>query len=212
MEPDFWHQKWAKREIGFHQPQGNPLLTAHFQRTGLEAPARVFVPLCGKTRDIAWLRSKGLQVVAAELSETAVKELFAELELCPGVDSHGPLKRYHADNLVVWVGDIFSLQPEMLANVDLVYDRAALVALPPALRQRYSQHLLALTQSAPQLVINFEYDQSLRAGPPFSVTEADLRAYYAASHHIEDLAHQSLKLGKEQVDAHECLWLLKPHP
>ena len=27
MEPDFWHRRWKKNEIGFHENEGNTLLT-----------------------------------------------------------------------------------------------------------------------------------------------------------------------------------------
>jgi thiopurine S-methyltransferase len=76
MQADFWHQRWAKGEIGFHESDINPLLIAHFANLGLEPGQRVFVPLCGKTHDISWLLAQGYNVVGAELSETAIKALF----------------------------------------------------------------------------------------------------------------------------------------
>jgi len=30
MDPNFWHQRWKKNEIGFHQSDVNGLLTDHF--------------------------------------------------------------------------------------------------------------------------------------------------------------------------------------
>ena len=71
MEHSFWHSKWQKNEIGFHEPEGNALLVkhAHVLLSGGEQsshPIRIFVPLCGKTRDIAWLLSQGVEVVGAE--------------------------------------------------------------------------------------------------------------------------------------------------
>ena len=63
MEPDFWHQKWQSNEIGFHKAEANPLLVEHFSALGLDAGARVFVPLCGKTLDIRWLLAQGLSLI-----------------------------------------------------------------------------------------------------------------------------------------------------
>lgn len=62
MDVDFWHQKWAKNDIGFHEGAVNPLLVKHFPALALEQGARVFVPLCGKTLDIPWLLSSGYRV------------------------------------------------------------------------------------------------------------------------------------------------------
>lgn len=64
MDANFWHEKWQRREIGFHQPQANPLLVAYFDKLNLAAGSRVLLPLCGKTRDIAWLLDRGFRVAA----------------------------------------------------------------------------------------------------------------------------------------------------
>jgi thiopurine S-methyltransferase len=79
VDASFWHDKWQRNQIGFHEPQANPLLLAHFDSLSLRAGSRIFVPLCGKTLDINWLLARGQRVVGAELSEIAVQQLFAGL-------------------------------------------------------------------------------------------------------------------------------------
>ena len=32
MEPDFWHQRWQKNQIGFHEDVVNPTLVKHFPK------------------------------------------------------------------------------------------------------------------------------------------------------------------------------------
>ena len=76
MDPEFWHERWASNRIAFHEGEANRLLVAYFDKLALSPNARVFVPLCGKTRDIAWLRDQGIRVAGAELSELAVAALF----------------------------------------------------------------------------------------------------------------------------------------
>ena len=61
MEPDFWHQRWHNNEIGFHESKVNPALVKHLSSIELASGSRVFVPLCGKTLDIGWLLSQGVQ-------------------------------------------------------------------------------------------------------------------------------------------------------
>lgn len=179
MEHDFWHSKWNKNEIGFHEPEGNALLVKYANHL-LSCPApRIFVPLCGKTRDIQWLLSQGCQVVGAELSELAIQQLFNELDIEPTVTHSGELLLYSADNINIFVGDIFKLTSAQLDQISAVYDRAALVALPEALRKKYAEHLSHLTHKAPMLIISFSYDQSLMAGPPFSVTRAMIEPLYS---------------------------------
>ena len=83
MDAHFWHEKWQNREIGFHEGSPNSLLVKHFNDLKLEPSSTMFVPLCGKTKDIAWLLEKGIKVAGVELNETAIRELFDELDLEP---------------------------------------------------------------------------------------------------------------------------------
>lgn len=211
MDASFWHERWAKNELGWHERDVNPLLKTHFHRLALPAGGRVFVPLCGKTRDIGWLLQQGCRVAGSELSELAVQQLFAELGVAPAVSRSGSLQRYSAKGLDVFVGDIFALSAELLGSVDAVYDRAALVALPPAMRQRYTQHLMALTRTAPQLLICFEYDQALMPGPPHSVPVEEVTQHYSAAYRVTLADIHSVAGGlKGMTPANEMVWLLAP--
>lgn len=209
MEADFWHRKWAAREIGFHEKEVNVLLAAHFERLALGPGGRVFLPLCGKTRDIAWLLQRGCRVAGIELSEVAIGELFEELGVTPEVSSHGALRRFRAEGVEVFGGDFFELQAGLLGPVDAVYDRAALVALPVAMRARYAAQLMRVSGAAPQLLLTFEYDQTRMEGPPFSVDEPEIRDLYASHYRLTALARQSIPGGfKGKVEAYDRAWLL----
>ncbi|MBC7181932.1 MAG: thiopurine S-methyltransferase [Roseovarius sp.] len=188
MEADFWHTRWENMQIGFHEGAVNRMLSAHIGALGLDPGARIFLPLCGKTRDIAWLLAQGYRVAGAELSDIAVGQLFEELGVTPDITEHGPLRAYAAPGVTIFAGDIFALTPDLLGPVDAVYDRAALVALPAEMRARYTAHMRVLTGTAPQLLVTFEYDPAIMAGPPFSVTAAEVRTHYAPHYRITQLA------------------------
>ena len=119
MKADFWHDKWNNNEIGFDQDQPNPLLVKHWQALNLEANARVFVPLCGKSIDMVWLLHQGHQVVGVELSEDAIEQFFAAIKVKPEVWTDHAFKRYSAQNIEVLVGDFFKCwaqsMPPMIA-------------------------------------------------------------------------------------------------
>jgi thiopurine S-methyltransferase (Se/Te detoxification family) len=174
VDTNFWHQRWERNEIAFHQHEANPLLVKYFDVLSLSKGSRVFLPLCGKTLDIHWLLSNGYRVVGSELSEVAVKQLFSELAIEPKITAIDDIRRHSADNIDIFVGDIFDLSRSVLARVDAIYDRAALVALPEAMRGRYAAHLIKITDRAPQLLISYDYDQSLVDGPPFSVSNEEV--------------------------------------
>ena len=210
MDASFWHQRWEKNEIGFHERKANPLLITHFHELAIAKGRRVFVPLCGKTLDISWLLSRGYRVAGAELSQLAIEQLFIELGLQPDIEKVGSVERWSANNLDIWIGDIFAVTRTMLGQVDAVYDRAALVALPEPMRQRYTPHLMDITGKAPQLLISYEYDQSLKEGPPFSVSNEEVRRHYAATYSLTLVASTEVPGGlKGTVPAKENVWVLK---
>lgn len=211
MEASFWHNKWEINQIGFHQESTNPLLIKHLPELALSKGDRVFIPLCGKTVDIAWLLSQGYQVAGAELSEIAIKQLFAELGVEPKISNAGPLLHYHADNIDMFVGDIFDLSADTLGPVNASFDRAALVALPEETRKRYTAHMIDITQNVPQLLICFEYDQSVMNGPPFSIVTAEVNQHYETQYDCRLLEAPNLEGGlKGRTKALEAIWLLKP--
>lgn len=210
MTPDFWHDRWQTNRIGFHEAEANRLLVAHFSQLEVSAGDRVFLPLCGKTRDVAWLLAQGLQVVGAELSRLAIEQLFEELELVPDITELGPLARFKAQDITMFVGDIFDLDAQTLGRVDAIYDRAALVALPQDMRARYSQHLITITGGARQLLISFDYDQSRMDGPPFSVKTGEITHLYAGQYSVVPIARTpATDRMKERCDAIETVWVLR---
>ncbi|MFK8250463.1 thiopurine S-methyltransferase [Ancylobacter terrae] len=211
MDQDFWHEKWNSNQIGFHEAKPNPLLVENLPALGLAPGARLFLPLCGKSLDIGWLLAQGHRVAGAELSRLAIEQLFAELGVEPQITAAGPLERFEAGPLTVFVGDIFDLDRATLGPVDAVYDRAALVALPDGLRARYADHLVALTGAAPQLLVTFEYDQAVMPGPPFSVDADEVRRRYERAYDLALVTAQEVPGGLKGVcPAREAVWRLTP--
>ena len=209
MDASFWHDRWTTGNIGFHEGEANRLLVEFGDELGLADGDRVFVPLCGKTRDIAWLLSRGYQVVGVELSEIAVVELFEELGVEPDSADIGSLKVYRSDGIDIFVGDFFDLSKDVLRAVDAIYDRAALVALPEDMRTRYARHLVAITDNARQLLICFVYDQQLMTGPPFSIDDDIANRHYSHHYDMRLLAEIELVDGlKGKHPATEKAWLL----
>jgi len=209
MDATFWHQKWSSNDIAFHENEFNPQLLKYLAVLALPKGSRVLVPLCGKTLDIAWLLAQGYRVAGIELSELAVEQLFMQLNIQPKITDLGQLKHYGGKNIDLFVGDIFALSQKILGAVDAIYDRAALVALPSELRQRYSQHLVELSQQAPQLLICYDYDQTLQAGPPFSISSAEVNRHYQDCYDLKCVESIAVVGGvKGQCPGRENVWLL----
>ena len=209
MDAHFWHSKWEKNEIAFHEPDVNPVLVKYLPELSLKQGSRIFIPLCGKTLDIAWLLSQGYRIVGAELSERAIKQLFHGLHLKPAVSVLGDIHHYCAKDIDIFVGNIFHVSKDMLGEVNAVYDRAALVALPEDMRPIYTAHIRMITQQAPQLLISYVYDQSIMPGPPFSVDEKEISRHYSGHYKIKRLDSFEISGGlKGQCPASEHVWRL----
>ncbi len=210
MEASFWHQKWERGDIAFHESEANLFLVEHFEKLNPAKGSRVFLPLCGKTRDIAWLLAHDYRVVGAELSELAVNELFKELGLEPEISKVEKLVRYSAKDIDLLVGDIFDVSAEFLGPVNAIYDRAALVALPAGVREQYTSQLMNITDTAPQLLITYEYDQRLIAGPPFSVNADEVKRHYGATYQLNSVESKNVAGGlRGKAASTETAWLLQ---
>jgi thiopurine S-methyltransferase len=174
-EPDFWHERWRRGEIGFHRDDVHPHLRRYWEdvRQGRDGP--VLVPLAGKSLDLRWLAERGHAVTGVELDVIAVRAFFDEAGESPIVDEAAGLERWRAGSVVMFRGDFFRFQAA--TPFDLFYDRAALVALPPDLRPRYLAHLAAqLAPGARGLLVTLDYPQECMDGPPFSVGDDELAA------------------------------------
>jgi thiopurine S-methyltransferase len=213
MDPSFWLQKWENNNIDFHKSEANSVLVKYFGELSLLKGSRVFLPLCGKTLDIAWLLSAGYRVTGAELIEMAVEQLFDELGVEPKISRIGEVSLYSAKDIDIFVGNIFDVSSKILGSVDAIYDRAALVALPEEMRHRYTAHLTEITSKAPQLLVTYEYDQTLMAGPPFSISQEEVNQHYRDSYDLSLIASTDVVGGlKGNCAAKENVWLLQKHP
>ncbi|NAW56183.1 MULTISPECIES: thiopurine S-methyltransferase [unclassified Vibrio] len=176
-DPEFWHSKWAANQIGFHLDDVNPLLIKFWHHTNPAREDSVFVPLCGKSEDLVWLASKHESVQGVELSTIAVRAFFAEHFYTPLViPISAEHELYQFDELSVYIGDFFTAPIE---PVDIVYDRASLVALPQEMRGQYVEYLKTRIKPGGRiLLVTLDYQQNEMAGPPFSVSEEEVRQLY----------------------------------
>lgn len=129
--------------------------------------------------------------------------------LKPTVEKVGAFTLYSAKNIDIFVGDIFELTKALLGDVDAIYDRGALVALPKEMRVDYTTLLKNIAISIPQLVINYEYDQNLLQGPPFSISKSELEAHYKDTYDVALLKSFKLDNGPfKEIGTYENIWLL----
>ncbi|MBM4283587.1 MAG: hypothetical protein FJ137_23565, partial [Deltaproteobacteria bacterium] len=213
MEESFWVERWTTGQIGFHLPTPHPLLAAHHD--AITGARHVYVPLCGKTVDLPWLRARGHDVTGVELVPDAVSQLVAEQGLEPTTTTTGAFTHHHIDadegagrgRLDVLVGDALAVSAPLFLSAtaglaDAVYDRAALVALHPSQRAAYVASLLRVLRPGGRvLLITFAYDQTRLDGPPWSIDDDVVRELFASAFTAQTLAVRDEPLGPKFVAA-----------
>ena len=203
MQPEFWQQRWRDGKTGFHQDKPTPLMLKHWPALGVAPGTRVFVPLAGKTLDMAWLAAQGYAVLGVELSTLAIGQFFEQQGLHPVQHTSRYGTHYVAGTIEVIHGDAFGLDAAALAGCGAVHDRAALIALPPELRRRYVLELhAALPLGCRGLLITLEYPQDEKQGPPFSVAEAEVRELYGRDWDVSVLERREI-LAQQPLFAQE---------
>jgi thiopurine S-methyltransferase len=186
MDRDFWLERWRLNQIGFHQAAFNARLVTYWPKLALPIGAPVFVPLCGKSRDMVWLAGAGHPVIGVELSSAAIEAFFDEAGAPHTRRQQRNLTLYRGGDVSIYCCDFFDLTPAELIGVRGVFDRGALVALPPGMRRRYVEHLLAILPARAEiLLLTIEYDQNLAPGPPFSVPGDEVMELYTGRCSVE---------------------------
>jgi thiopurine S-methyltransferase len=201
MESEFWKNRWKKNETGWHQKEAEPALVQFF--SSLTQRGRVLVPLCGKSLDMLWLATHGYEVVGVELSDLACTAFFHENQISFTQSRKGNFNLFQGGGISIWNGDFFELSSDQLGKLDAVYDRAALIALPPEMRKKYAKHLGDLIQkSASQadfqfLQITLHRTPHQDGGPPFSVTPGEIESLYGEKLNIRLISREAVDLGDD---------------
>jgi thiopurine S-methyltransferase len=200
LQPEFWHERWRTGQIGFHQSAVDRHLRRYWPDLGLADNSRVFVPLCGKSLDLLWLRERGHSVAGVELSAVALESFCME---------HGvPARRrildqfdvYEAARIHLYRGDFFQLAPELLGTFSVIYDRASLISWTPELRSAYVAHVAALSSPGTQtLLIATEYPQAQMSGPPFSLGTEEIHRLYSGNHSIQELLREDILANEPRL-------------
>ncbi|WP_286261682.1 thiopurine S-methyltransferase [Thalassotalea atypica] len=179
MDASFWHRCWERNSLGFHQGSVHPFLTETLDPLFDEKSQRVFVPLCGKSLDMFWLAER-MDVVGSELSKIACHDFFTEQNIAYETTKSGDLVKYSFDNISLWQGDFFKLPAEQFPAFDWIYDRAAIIALPQELQEKYVAHLSSFVGKGTKLaLISLEFPEHELTGPPFPVTEKQVNELFS---------------------------------
>jgi thiopurine S-methyltransferase len=193
VDHQHWLDRWKEDRIGFHEAQINRHLQTWFPKMAPAAGSGVFLPLCGKALDIQWCAQQGYEVLGIELSQIAIEAFFTENAIAFERSESECFVHYRAPNITLLQGDFFDLSIADLQHCQLVYDRAALIAMEGDNRLRYYDHMQSIVpERCDMLLISLEYDQAEMQGPPFSVPTDEIMNHYQKTFSIEQLESSSI--------------------
>jgi thiopurine S-methyltransferase len=178
-----WLQLWNDSDIEFHQLTVNTLLIKYWPLFDAKFGSRVFIPLCGKSLDMIWLAEQGHHVIGIELSPIAVEAFFIENGLTPHKQQQKHYTLWQYQRITILCGDFFSLNAEDIGEIDSVYDRAALTALPEDLRQPYVDHMQTLIPNSCNMFLLTVED--IEQSTVTTAIDAEISSLYGDHYRIE---------------------------
>jgi thiopurine S-methyltransferase len=176
---------------------GDRLISTLHDSDACPTPARVFVPLCGKTVDLAFFAKADAvsEVVGVDGVRKALEEFAQEhtdLKLAPLEDQTDEYERLVGEKIALLKGDFFHLDEKVTnGRFDAIFDRASIVAIDPSLREEYVNVLSRLIQPGGRILLvvierktGTDFDMQ---GPPFSVPETEVRRLYENQSWVESV-------------------------
>jgi thiopurine S-methyltransferase len=191
MELQYWYKKWENEDIGFHNDRTNPVLLNFIEKfisyqNNIESSC--LIPLCGKSKDLLFLKEFFKQITGVELVKKAIDDFFSENQLKANVFKD----TYKYENLEIINHNIFDLPKSNKKKFKYIYDRAAIIALPEKKRRSYVNSLKDLMDNTCTiLMITIEYSSQSVVGPPFSVSKKEIQEYFKGFS-IDEVHHEKL--------------------
>lgn len=175
--------------------------------------SRILIPFCGKTVDMAFLAKCGFRVVGMDGVKKALDEFAKEQgvtkELVPiDLPPEMGADRYNAfatlipaaegagepsPPVILIQGDFMDLgqaEADVLVPFDAAFDRGSLVAVEPKDRRKYASAMgRMIAPGGRVLLCAVEHDafKDGRLGPPFEVTEMDIRTLFSEEFDVTPL-------------------------
>lgn len=177
---NFWEERWQNDKTGWHNDAVNEHLKKHRNILFQNKAPTLFIPLCGKTLDMWWLYEQGATIIGVDLVRKALEDYCTEQSIQAIEDTTKPdLFMLKVKNHTLIHDDVLNVTSNKIGHVDGIFDRAALVALPLTLRQRYASHCLSLLKPGGKILL-ITYDSPVNddQGPPFPVRKGTVEELY----------------------------------
>ncbi len=90
-------------------------------------PKKIFIPLCGKTKDIPFLLSLGHKIFGVETWKLGIEELNTEHKLGLKLNAENKLYTNEDGRLKIYCGDFFTCPIAKWGPFDVIWDRGSFI-------------------------------------------------------------------------------------
>lgn len=211
----YWSHRWTLEDTPWHQPKVHPFLEGEARRVlGHRNNAVVLVPLCGKALELKWFYDLGHRVVGVEYVEASARQFFSDSALaveeckCPSLGC--TVLQTPDGRLKIFCCSIFDLGRCTLSPVDVVWDRASLVAVPEDSRQTYARLLKSLlAPNSVYLLVTCVHLDSSYTGFPKSVGDDEVYGLFGDTMNVQKISESSSQtLFYIKSPIHEVTWII----
>ncbi|XP_029834896.2 probable thiopurine S-methyltransferase [Ixodes scapularis] len=213
---DYWSNRWETGNTPWNRPDIHPLLTAHENEVlANKRDAQVFIPLCGKAKEVKWFYDRGHRVAGLEYVEKTARQFFEENKLpyeeatCPVINCK--ILQTVDKRLRIFVCSVFDLKKESVGPVDIIWDRGALVAVNKEDRSRYISVMRPLmSPDCTYILISVVHDDDSYTGFPTSIPDDTVRELFGKEMKITKMAENRRKKDHFYIKApiSEVLWCI----
>lgn len=171
-----WHERWQENKTAWDLSGPHPLTEELLELAERQAPGscagKWLIPGCGRSHDAKALIQRGIeQVVAKDIVPKAIDEARS---------LYGSLR-----GLTLVCGDVTEVSALEESSFDGVFDRAMLCALGDDLRINYVKAVTrCLRPGGVFTSIPFAETANPASGPPFPITDAELRGLFKSNFEI----------------------------
>jgi len=211
---DYWAERWESGSSGWHEADGCQLLWKHFKQlfkdnfpTKSAEDIRVFVPLCGKAKDMYMFYKLGFTVVGIEYAAQPIREFFEENGISvTEKKADSPFTTSQDGRLILGQGDLFNFLPNSgnayelpFPCYDIVWDRGSFEAINDELRQKYADHMWKiLAKDFLYIIQACFYDRREYKGPPLSASQSDLENYFGKDVCVSEIDETDMMVGSRE--------------
>ncbi|EDV20790.1 expressed hypothetical protein [Trichoplax adhaerens] len=195
---DGWRDIWEKGQLDQSAEKVQAqLVQFHSLLLAPQRTNRIFVPMCGKAKDLLWLAGKGATVVGTEFAAYACESFFKDNNVpfdvvdLDGVNGKAYFSTDDKLNITIYQCDHYLLTSSMVGfTFDGVWDRGSFNSVPTKDRNKYVNHMKTLlTSTATMLVVVVEYEIISQSDERHNIPSAEecLLSAFAPSANIEKI-------------------------